>query len=105
MIEISILDNGGGVPPGKEEWIFGSKNTLKAGEGGQGFGLYAAREYMKEIGGDLILENAHPKGATFKIQFPEYIEALHEGMAEQLNIKEEEIELPFAGLIIPPANG
>ncbi|MFA6979794.1 MAG: ATP-binding protein [Ignavibacteriaceae bacterium] len=90
LIEITISDNGGGVPRGKEEWIFGPKNTLKAEEGGQGFGLYAAREYMKEIGGDLVLANDHPNGVTFKIQFPEYIEGLHEGMAEQLNIKEGE---------------
>jgi hypothetical protein len=87
LIEIAISDNGGGIPPGKEEWIFGVNNSTKGEDGGQGFGLYAAKEYMKEIGGDLILDNHYPKGATFKMQFPEYSEALHEAIAEQLNIK------------------
>ena len=86
-IEISVSDNGGGVPKDKEEWIFGVNNSLKKDQGGQGFGLYSAREYMREIGGDLILENRFPKGATFKLHFPEYIEELHETMAEELNIK------------------
>jgi len=87
FIEVSISDNGGGIPPESEEWIFGFGNSLKKEDGGNGFGLYAAREYMREIGGDLLLVNNYPIGATFKMQFPEYYEALHDALSEQLNIK------------------
>ncbi len=87
LIEISISDNGGGIPQDKEEWIFGFNNSLKKEDGGHGFGLYAAKEYMHEVGGELILENHYPKGATFKLRFPEYQNTLHDALAEQLNIK------------------
>lgn len=86
FIEVSVSDNGGGVPPGYEEKIFERDFTLRE-EGGSGFGLSSAFEYMERIGGSLILENNYPDGATFKFQFPEYTEELHEPMAKRLNLQ------------------
>jgi signal transduction histidine kinase len=86
LLEISVTDNGGGVPKEYEDNIFEPEFSLKKATGGTGFGLPSAKEYMERIGGQLAWENGWPEGATFRLQFPEYTEALHDGMAEQLNI-------------------
>jgi signal transduction histidine kinase len=86
FLELSVTDNGGGVPKESEDRIFDPGFSLKKDAGGTGFGLPSAREYMERIGGRLPWENGFPNGAIFRLQFPEYTEALHEGMAEQLNI-------------------
>lgn len=88
LFAITFRDNGGGIPPGKEDWIFEMNKSTKRSDGGQGYGLAAALEYMEKIGGKLLLlENRPGDGATFSMQFPIYTEALHEAMAESLNVE------------------
>jgi signal transduction histidine kinase len=65
-------DNGVGVKPGDEKWIFGLYNTRTAEQGGAGIGLYIVEKRIQALKGTVELtENEFkPTGATFKIKFP-----------------------------------
>lgn len=86
--DVIVSDNGGGVPTGAR--IFDPHVTLK--EGGTGYGLPTARAYMRRLGGDVWLDEQYDGGASFVMRFPLYEDALHVGMAEQMNLHIEERE-------------
>lgn len=68
FVEVSVEDNGGGVPQELEsrifELFFSTKNH------GTGLGLAIARRIVQEHGGELILDNRLGKGATFIARLP-----------------------------------
>ncbi|MEI7657647.1 MAG: ATP-binding protein [Phycisphaerae bacterium] len=68
-VEIAVIDNGPGIPPAKAAWIFEPFNTTK-GAKGTGLGLAVARRVAEEHGGELVLESAEGKGATFRLRIP-----------------------------------
>jgi signal transduction histidine kinase len=67
-VEISVSDNGGGVPEKEEEHIFKVFHTTK--ESGAGLGLSIARRIVEEHGGRIGLDNRPGVGATFWIRLP-----------------------------------
>jgi signal transduction histidine kinase len=68
-IEVSISDNGVGIPPENLKRIFGHGFTTK--KEGHGFGLHSAALAAKEMGGSLDVQSDGPnKGATFTLNLP-----------------------------------
>jgi signal transduction histidine kinase len=69
IVTIACSDNGPGLRSGDTAHVFerGYRRSLSPGSG---LGLYAARELMREQGGDLKLGSGQP-GATFLITLPD----------------------------------
>ncbi|MBF0443372.1 MAG: PAS domain S-box protein, partial [Oligoflexales bacterium] len=69
-VVIEVSDNGIGVPSHLESKIFESFFTTKGASGGTGLGLSISRKIIREVSGDILLENAVGQGACFKILLP-----------------------------------
>lgn len=68
FVEVSVEDNGGGVPREHEPRIFEVFFSTK--EHGTGLGLAIARRIVQEHGGELLLENHPKRGAKFIVRLP-----------------------------------
>jgi len=69
MITVTIFDNGVGIEPKKIDNIFSLGYTNKAN--GSGFGLHAAKDVAKEMGGKLTIKSLGiNKGATLTLTIP-----------------------------------
>ncbi len=70
IIEITVHDNGIGIPKNSLSKIFSMGYTTKPS--GHGFGLHSSALAAHELGGSLIFDSAAAdKGATFTLVFPE----------------------------------
>jgi signal transduction histidine kinase len=67
-VEISVADDGPGVPPDKVERIFEAYFTTK--EKGTGLGLAIAKHNAELYGGTVRVESELGKGAKFTVTFP-----------------------------------
>jgi signal transduction histidine kinase len=67
-IEISIEDNGPGIPAEKRKQVFEAYYTTK--EKGTGLGLASARHNVEVYGGNIRLDSELGKGARFTLLFP-----------------------------------
>jgi signal transduction histidine kinase len=67
-VEITVEDNGGGIPPDKLERIFEAYFTTK--EKGSGLGLAIVRHNVELYGGHIRVESELGKGARFIVTFP-----------------------------------
>lgn len=71
-IEISVSDNGVGVPVEILPKLFTPFYTTKRAAGGTGLGLFIARKIaIEELGGDLTAERLEPRGSRFVLLFPQ----------------------------------
>lgn len=70
-VELTVADNGPGVPEELRNRIFEPFVTSKASGSGTGVGLAFAHKTMSEHGGSLRLRDGSP-GATFEIRLPVY---------------------------------
>lgn len=74
FIEISVVDNGIGIPKDKLENLFRPDSNFKrpgtANEPGTGLGLVMAGEFVRIIGGDISIESEVDKGSTFSFTLP-----------------------------------
>jgi signal transduction histidine kinase len=77
FVEITVEDNGPGIPPDKMEHLFEPFFTTKGH--GMGFGLSICRTIIEAHRGKLTAENREPHGAVFKITLPIEKEARDEG--------------------------
>jgi signal transduction histidine kinase len=68
LIEISVRDDGPGIPPDKIERIFEAYYTTK--KGGTGLGLAIVRHNVELYGGVVRVESELGKGALFTLVFP-----------------------------------
>lgn len=68
QVEISVRDNGPGVPPDKLEKIFEAYYTTK--EKGTGLGLASVKHSLELYGGSVRVESELGKGACFILTFP-----------------------------------
>jgi two-component system C4-dicarboxylate transport sensor histidine kinase DctB len=66
-VRLSVTDNGPGVPAALRDTLFQPFVTSKAE--GIGLGLAIAQDIMRQLGGDLLLEDA-PTGARFTMVMP-----------------------------------
>jgi signal transduction histidine kinase len=67
-IEVTIRDDGPGIPPDKIERVFEAYYTTK--ERGTGLGLAIVKQNMELYGGAVTVESRLGKGATFILLFP-----------------------------------
>jgi signal transduction histidine kinase len=67
-VEISVADDGPGVPPDKVERIFEAYFTTK--EKGTGLGLAIVKHNAELYGGTVRVESELGKGAKFTVTFP-----------------------------------
>ena len=74
-IQISIKDNGGGIPEDIQSKIFQPFFTTKPTGQGTGLGLSLSYDIVKAHNGDIVLESQDGKGATFYITLPNDNEA------------------------------
>jgi two-component system sensor kinase FixL len=69
MIEVSVTDNGPGVPPHVLDRLYSQFVSTK-GEGGLGLGLSICRRIVESHGGELRAENVEGNGACFRFTVP-----------------------------------
>lgn len=68
--QVSISDNGPGIPKDKLKHIFEPFFTTKGREKGTGLGLFVSYGIMKKLGGSIIVESEVNKGTTFVVEIP-----------------------------------
>lgn len=72
LVELSISDDGAGIPSDLETVIFEPFFTTRRTGGGTGLGLYLARRIVTEYGGDLSYRARDGGGSTFIIGLPAF---------------------------------
>jgi signal transduction histidine kinase len=68
FIEMTIQDNGVGIPVGQEEKIFELLVTSK--ESGSGVGLWLTKDIIKRYQGEIFAKNIDDSGARFTVLLP-----------------------------------
>lgn len=76
-VELSIGDNGPGIPKEQRDRVFDAFHSSK-GQGGTGLGLAAAKKIVSELGGEISIESKPDEGTTFNIKLP----AVHVRLAD-----------------------
>jgi len=71
-LEISVSDDGPGIPPEEQERIFDKFYVVADGRGpaGVGLGLYIARQLVELHGGRIWVESTPGRGSTFRFTVP-----------------------------------
>jgi len=71
-VEISVIDNGPGIPPGLHNQIFELNFSSRTGAqpGKLGFGLWWVKTLMTRLGGSVMVESDGQHGATFILRLP-----------------------------------
>lgn len=68
--QVRVTDDGQGMDETfVRDRLFKPFDTTK-GARGMGIGAYQAREYLRSLGGDVLVESAPGKGTTFRLVFP-----------------------------------
>ncbi|MEP3224438.1 MAG: HAMP domain-containing sensor histidine kinase [Parasphingorhabdus sp.] len=68
---ISVRDQGDGIAEDDQQRIFEKFERLgRSGDGGSGLGLFISRRLANAMDGNLVVESAIGKGATFKLSLP-----------------------------------
>jgi PAS domain S-box-containing protein len=74
-VEVSVADEGIGIPQADQEQIFrkfyrGSDAELRAGAGGTGLGLFIARGLVSAMGGRIWVSSQEGEGSRFAFELP-----------------------------------
>lgn len=69
-VEISVADNGVGIPPETRDRIFEPFFSTKSDRGGTGLGLALVYSFAQEAGGQVILTSVVGRGARFQLFLP-----------------------------------
>jgi putative PEP-CTERM system histidine kinase len=78
---LDVADTGNGMDPQfVRERLFRPFDTSK-GDTGMGIGAYEAREYARELGGDVAVNSAPGQGTRFQFQLPAWVAAPKAGYA------------------------
>lgn len=103
MIEITVSDNGKGIPEDVVETLFYANERGDTKAEGSGLGLYIASTWLAEIGGSLNYKHRSEGGSEFIIHLPlvpdEPLLGQNGGDTEPQE-EAPEPELPFEGLTI-----
>lgn len=71
FIALSLADNGTGIPSDIQQHIFEPFFTTKDIHKGTGLGLSSVYAFVKQAGGDILVESHEGKGSTFTMLMPE----------------------------------
>jgi PAS domain S-box-containing protein len=74
-VEVSVTDEGIGIPQADQEQIFrkfyrGADAELRAGSGGTGLGLFIARGLVRAMGGRIWVSSQEGEGSRFSFELP-----------------------------------
>jgi signal transduction histidine kinase len=74
-VEVSVSDEGIGIPQADQEQIFrkfyrGSDAELRVGAGGTGLGLFIARGLVTAMGGRIWVSSQEGAGSRFAFELP-----------------------------------
>jgi signal transduction histidine kinase/pSer/pThr/pTyr-binding forkhead associated (FHA) protein len=69
LLEVSVIDNGPGIPKNKVNWVFEPFHTTK-GIKGTGLGLAVTRRIVNDHQGRIRVESSEGKGAAFRVFIP-----------------------------------
>jgi two-component system sensor histidine kinase VicK len=74
-VEVSVADEGIGIPQSDQEQIFrkfyrGSDAELRVGSGGTGLGLFIARGLVRAMGGRIWVSSQEGEGSRFAFELP-----------------------------------
>ena len=72
-VEVSIIDNGAGIPAERLETVFEISETDPLKEGGLGLGLAIVKTFVEAHGGKVTAESKEGVGSTFKFTLPSRI--------------------------------
>jgi PAS domain S-box-containing protein len=83
-VEVSVADEGIGIPHSDQEEIFrkfyrGSDAELRAGAGGTGLGLFIARGLVTAMGGRIWVSSREGEGSRFAFELPAAVAAVRRG--------------------------
>jgi signal transduction histidine kinase len=78
-VEIIVEDEGVGLHEDIEGRLFEPFATTKPPGEGTGLGLYASYMLVQTMGGDLTIENRHPRGACARVRLPAGAQPLAKG--------------------------
>jgi signal transduction histidine kinase len=67
-VEVTVADDGPGIPVGDRERIFEAYFTTKSG--GTGLGLAIVKQYVEMFGGRVTVESEVGRGTCFRLCFP-----------------------------------
>jgi PAS domain S-box-containing protein len=82
-VEVSVSDEGVGIPPGERERIFRKFYRGEAsGRGGTGLGLFIVQGLVEAMGGTISVESTEGAGSSFSIELP-LADAVEGLLAEQ----------------------
>jgi len=70
MVEVSVHDNGGGIPLEDQERVFDPFFTTKPRGKGTGLGLYICQQIVREHGGEIHLTSAPGVGTLVRVFLP-----------------------------------
>ena len=74
FVRVEFVDEGQGMTPRQMKRAFDryyrAQTVLKSGKGGFGIGLCTAREFARQMGGDLTVRANDPKGCVFALVLP-----------------------------------
>ena len=70
MIEVTVWDNGTGIPEDKREKIFEAFFTTKSEGEGTGLGLHICRQIVEKCNGEIVLQSTNTKGTSFVVMLP-----------------------------------
>jgi signal transduction histidine kinase len=73
-VDITVTDEGTGIPPEVLPTIFQFGQTTK-GSQGNGMGLWTVKHIVDKHGGEIHVQSEPGKGATFTIEWPRYVNA------------------------------
>ncbi len=80
MAEISVLDNGPGIPKDRLKWIFEPFHTTK-GLRGTGLGLAVTKRIIDEHQGRIRVETKVGQGSAFRVFLPADLDSRHDPSA------------------------
>ena len=70
QIEISIRDDGPGIPEEQQKKVFDPFYTTKDPGKGTGLGLWVSYDILKKMGGRIGIESNMGEGTTFTVYLP-----------------------------------
>jgi two-component system phosphate regulon sensor histidine kinase PhoR len=76
-VEISVIDDGAGIPPERLENVFDTSETDPLKEGGWGLGLAIVKTFVEAHGGKVTAESTEGVGSTFRLTLPSRISSAH----------------------------